>query len=405
MFLKSFVKSGTLTIIDPDGGTSSHGCGEPEVTLRIHDPGWPNRSLLRPALGVGEGYMDGAYTIEEGDIQSFLDLCFQNTKWGSGHWFLGLVSAFERRGKRLYELNPVSRARKNAAHHYDLSDEFFDMFLDSRRQYSCAYFMSPDDDIETAQEQKLRHIAAKLLLEPGMTVLDIGCGWGGLAMYLAERTGVKVTGITLSQEQLKVAQDRARRAGLADRVEFRLQDYREVPEQFDRIISVGMFEHVGTNHYRTFFRKVRECLKPDGVAVLHSIGRADGPGVTNAWMRKYIFPGGYSPALSEVMPVIEREQLFATDIEILRLHYADTLKRWLERFAERRDEVREIYDERFCRMWEFYLAASQAVFRHGGHVVFQVQMSRQVNAVPMTRDYIQDWERSPKSDGKLDKIA
>ncbi len=407
-FLGSVIKKGSLTVIRTDGRADTFGSGQPHVAIRIQHPRFARRIMRNPALALGETYMDGDFTVEDGTIESFLDLLFMNTGWGRGHWFLETIQWFQMMGKRLFEHNPVYRSKRNVAHHYDLSDDFYDLFLDSRRQYSCAYFMTPDDHLEVAQEQKLRHIASKLLLKPGMRVLDVGCGWGGLAMYLAQTAEVHVTGITLSQEQLKVAQDRAREAGLGGRVEFRLQDYREVTERFDRIVSVGMFEHVGTNHYRRFFAKIRDCLKDDGVALLHSIGRADGPSVTNQWIRKYIFPGGYSPALSEVLPAVERSGLFATDIEILRLHYAETLKHWLHRLWARRAEVAEIYDERFCRMWEFYFAASEAVFRQGGHMVFQIQLARQVDAVPLTRDYMFDWERRQGRvpvRKRLDKIA
>jgi cyclopropane-fatty-acyl-phospholipid synthase len=287
----------------------------------------------------------------------------------------------------------LSRSRRNVAHHYDLSDELFDLFLDADRQYSCAYFTSPGDTIERAQLAKKRHISAKLLLEPGMRVLDIGSGWGGLAIYLAQTSEVDVTGITLSERQFEVATERAKSAGVADRVRFRLCDYREVNEQFDRVVSVGMFEHVGIRHYEEYFESCRSLLADSGVALVHTIGRAFGPAATSAWIRRYIFPGGYSPALSEVVPVVERCGLHLTDIEILRLHYAETLKAWRERFLAHRREAAALYDERFCRIWDFYLAASEAVFRYGDHVVFQLQFSRRRDAVPTTRDYILAWER------------
>lgn len=407
-FLRSLIKAGSLTLIWHDGRTENFGSGEPHVAIRVRHRRFARRVILNPPLAVGQCYMDGDFTVEDGTIETFMDLLFLNTGWGYGHWFLETLHWVQKTGKRLFEHNPVYRSKRNVAHHYDLNDDFYDLFLDSRRQYSCAYFMTPDDHLEAAQEQKLRHIAAKLLLKPGMRVLDVGCGWGGLAMYLAQTAEIHVTGITLSKEQLKVAQERAREAGLGARAEFRLQDYREVAERYDRIVSVGMFEHVGTNHYRQFFTKMRDCLEEDGVALLHSIGRADGPSVTNQWIRKYIFPGGYSPALSEVLPAIERAELFATDIEILRLHYAETLKHWLHRLWAQRTEVAEIYDERFCRMWEFYLSASEAVFRRGGHMVFQIQMSWKVDSVPMTRDYMFDWERGQGRmpvRKRLDRIA
>jgi len=288
----------------------------------------------------------------------------------------------------------VPRARRNVAHHYDLSDQLYELFLDRDRQYSCAYFRSPEDELETAQQNKKRHIAAKLLLQPGHKVLDIGSGWGGLALYLAAECGCEVTGLTLSEEQHKVSQGRAAAAGLADRVRFHLRDYREEEGQYDRIVSVGMFEHVGVVQYPTFFRKVNQLLTPDGVALLHSIGRMEGPGTTNPWLRKYIFPGGYSPALSEVVPAVERERLWITDIEILRLHYAETLCNWRGRFEENRERIRALYDERFCRMWELYLVGAELAFRRDRHLNFQMQLAKQVGTVPLTRDYITDWERA-----------
>jgi cyclopropane-fatty-acyl-phospholipid synthase len=293
----------------------------------------------------------------------------------------------------LHQYNPAPRARANVAHHYDLSDALYDLFLDADRQYSCAYFSHDHDDLEQAQRDKKRHVAAKLLLEPGVRVLDIGSGWGGLGLYMAEAGAGEVVGITLSEEQLKVSRGRAARAGLADRVRFELCDYRALDGKFDRIVSVGMFEHVGIRHYPEFFGTVRDLLTDDGVALLHSIGRADGPGSTNPFIRKYIFPGGYSPALSEVLPVVERAGLWVTDIEILRLHYAETLRLWRQRFEANRARIAELYDERFCRMWEFYLVGAELTFRRMGHMVFQLQLARRQEAVPLTRDYITDWER------------
>jgi cyclopropane-fatty-acyl-phospholipid synthase len=301
--------------------------------------------------------------------------------------------AADRAVRRLHQYNPVRRARRNVAHHYDLSDQLYELFLDRDRQYSCAYFRSREDDLDTAQENKKRHIATKLLLRPGQKVLDIGSGWGGLALYLAAECGVDVTGLTLSEEQHKVAQRRAAAAGLADRVRFHLRDYRQEPGRYDRLVSVGMFEHVGVNQYPTFFRKVGELLAPDGVALLHSIGRMDGPGTTNPWLRKYIFPGGYSPALSEVVPGAEGARLWITDIEVLRLHYAETLRAWRARFQQNRERIRALYDERFCCMWEMYLVGAELAFRRDGHLVFQMQLAKQVDTVPLTRDYMIDRER------------
>ncbi len=390
-----FIRHGDLTIIDVDGKAHSFGDGEGlSVTVRIHDKALQRKIFFTPKLTVGEAYMAGTLTVEDGDIYDFLALCLSNMGWGNGHWLQDLIAKAQTLVRGIQQYNPVSKAQRKVAHHYDLSGALYDLFLDADHQYSCAYFMSPDDTLEQAQEQKKCHLAAKLLLEPGAQVLDIGSGWGGLALYLAVHAGVDVNGVTLSKEQLEVSRKSAAEAGLAQRVKFHLRDYREISGTYDRIVSVGMFEHVGVTHYRTFFTKLANLLKDDGVALLHTIGRAEGPGPTNRWLTKYIFPGGYTPALSEVVPVIERAGLYVTDIEVLRLHYAETLKEWRRRFTANRACVAEIYDERFCRMWEFYLAASEAMFRYGGHVVFQIQMAKRPDAVPLTRDYITDYERA-----------
>lgn len=393
--LRHVVRRGTLRVIDAAGAVQVF-AGEPgpSLTIRLRDRTLARQLFLNGRLRLGEAYMDGRLTVEDGSIYDFLDFITENMNLAPRNLLTPLYDGFGRLFRAVQQWNPVRRARRNVAHHYDLSDTLYDLFLDRDRQYSCAYFTQPDQPIETAQAQKKRHLAAKLLLAPGQRVLDIGCGWGGLALYLAKETGASVTGLTLSAEQLRVARERATVAGLADRVRFELLDYREAEGQYDRIVSVGMFEHVGVVHYPAFFRKVKHLLAPDGVALLHSIGRADGPGVTNPWIRKYIFPGGYSPALSEVVPVVERTGFFITDIEILRLHYAETLRQWRTRFLANRDVVKAIYDERFCRMWEFYLAGSEVAFRHQGHINFQMQLAKTVDAVPRTRDYIIDWERS-----------
>ncbi|HUN51189.1 MAG TPA: cyclopropane-fatty-acyl-phospholipid synthase family protein, partial [Candidatus Sulfotelmatobacter sp.] len=395
--LESFVRRGTLTLVGPDGSARQYGDGKaPHVRLAIADKGTARRVFLNPGLALGEAYMDGLIRVEQGDIYDFLDLCFANLGWDMPGSFRRMARGLSRLGRRVAQYNPIRRARQNVAHHYDLSDNLYDLFLDSDRQYSCAYYLRPGDSLEQAQAQKKRHIASKLLLKPGQKVLDIGSGWGGLGLYLAQVADADVTGLTLSQEQHKVSNRRARDNGLGDRVRFEFRDYRQEYGRYDRIVSVGMFEHVGIGHYRTYFEKLRDLLADDGVALLHTIGRADGPGSTNAWIRKYIFPGGYSPALSEIVPVIERVGLHITDIEILRLHYAETLKAWRRRFNANRKRIAEIYDERFCRMWEFYLAASEATFRHSGHVNFQIQLAKKVDTVPLTRDYMLDWERDQR---------
>jgi cyclopropane-fatty-acyl-phospholipid synthase len=393
--LGKLIREGSLTLIDAHGNVYAFGDGTaPKVTIRLHDRALHWKMGANPALYVGEAYMDGTLTVEEGSLYDFLDLGTRSF-WEPGNGIMVVAMGMLRNTVRLIQqINPVTRARTNVAHHYDLSGGLYDLFLDSDRQYSCAYFDRPGDSLDAAQHSKKRHLAAKLFLNrPGLRILDIGCGWGGLALYLAAETGAHVTGITLSEEQHKVAQERAQQAGLSDQVSFHLRDYRQEEATYDRIVSVGMFEHVGVPQYPAFFRKVKDLLADDGVALLHSIGRSDGPGSTNPWLRKYIFPGGYSPAMSEVIPVIEKHNLFITDIEMLRLHYANSIREWRTRFEANRDKAKEIYDERFCRMWDFYLAGAEVAFRNERQVVFQIQMTKDQEAVPLTRDYITDWER------------
>ena len=395
--LRHLVRRGTLRVIDARGAVHSFaGAPGPTITLRLHERALERKLFFNPRLHLGEAFMDGALTLEDASIYDFLDFMAVNMSLAPRNLLSPLYNGFgglDLALRAFQQWNPLARARQNVAHHYDLSDTLYDLFLDADRQYSCAYFTGPDQTIEQAQAQKKRHIAAKLLLRPGHKVLDVGCGWGGLALYLARECGVDVTGLTLSAEQLKVAERRAAAAGLADRVRFELCDYRQATGSYDRIVSVGMFEHVGVVHYPRFFRKVKELLAEDGVALLHSIGRRDGPSVTDPWIRKYIFPGGYSPAISEVVPVVERTGMWITDIEVLRLHYAETLRAWRSRFNANRERIRALYDERFCRMWELYLAGSEIAFRHQGHINFQMQLAKRVDAVPLTRDYITEWER------------
>ncbi len=401
-FLRAFVEIGTLNLIDSKGVFHRfEGEPGPEVTVRIHDPWVAWKLPFNPSLVVGEAFMNGTFTVENGDVYDFLDWAVRNRHRLAAHGPFRMAARIGRAFRWLAQYNPVGRARRNVAHHYDLSDRLYELFLDADRQYSCAYFPTADEDLDTAQALKKRHIAAKLLLAPGQTVLDIGSGWGGLDLYLADVAGCRVTGVTLSTEQLKVSQARAKAAGLEPKVEFRLQDYRQVSGRFDRIVSVGMLEHVGAPHLHRFFATVAKLLEDDGVALIHTIARADGPGATDPWIRKYIFPGGYCPALSEVAEAIEASGLVMTDIETLGLHYADTLKAWRARFNANRDEIREIYDERFCRMWDFYLAACEATFRHGDQLVYQIQLAKHKQAVPRTRDYIYEWEHAqaiPRSD-------
>jgi cyclopropane-fatty-acyl-phospholipid synthase len=366
----------------------------PSAGVAITTPRAARRVVFDPALALGEGYMDGEIAPLDCSLFELLDLLTLNLMEGGRHPGERLLHFWRLLKRRLDQLNPAPRARRNVAHHYDLNGRLYALFLDRDRQYSCAYFPTGQESLEEAQAAKKRHIAAKLRLDrPGLEVLDIGSGWGGMALTLARDYGARVTGITLSTEQLEVARARAAEAGLADRVRFELMDYRAWTRPVDRIVSVGMFEHVGLAHYRTFFRVVRDALREDGVALIHAIGRSDGPGATNPWLAKYIFPGGYSPALSEVLPAVEKSGLWVTDIEILRLHYAETLKHWRARFAGNRDAIASLYDERFCRMFEFYLAGSELAFRRMGHMNWQLQLARRVDALPLTRDYMVEAER------------
>jgi cyclopropane-fatty-acyl-phospholipid synthase len=390
-FLRKFVRRGRLTVVYADGSRQTFGDrleGAPEVSVRLIDESIPFKLALWPDLYLGEAYVQGRLVFERGSLWDLLDLCGRNIEL---HFRPGanlLRRIIGAAGRRLQQANTIGAARSNVAYHYDLSLELYRRFLDEDLQYSCAYFADDNLPLDEAQRGKKRHIIDKLLLEPGQTVLDIGCGWGGLAISMAQAERVKVLGITLSAEQLRVARQRAAEAGVLDRVTFDLCDYRLINGRFDRIVSVGMFEHVGAPHYRDFFGQIQRLMPEHGLALLHSIGRAHGPDVTSAWVRKYIFPGGYIPALSEVLPPIEQAGLWLTDLEVLRLHYAKTLRAWRERFLAQADELGPPYDGRFKRMWEFYLAVSEMSFRYAGLMVFQAQLANRVDAVPIRRDYM-----------------
>jgi cyclopropane-fatty-acyl-phospholipid synthase len=385
----SFIHIGNLRVTTAKGDVFTVGDGNGRsLAIRFDSTSAQLGILLDPDLKFGEAYVDGTLVVEEGSIADLLatllaqDHSGNPTRWAKPQWLLRYL------GRRIKQFNFRNQAQKNAIHHYDLDGRLYSMFLDADRQYSCAYFESVDQTLDDAQLAKKRHLAAKLLIEPGQRVLDIGSGWGGLVCYLVENCGADMEGVTLSNEQLEFSRARAQDAALGDRAKFYLTDYRDISQIYDRIVSVGMFEHVGVGFYETYFRKCAALLADDGVFLLHSIGRSDGPGITNPWLAKYIFPGGYIPALSEVLPAIERAGLLVTDIEILRLHYADTLKAWSERFLARRDEIERLYDQRFCRMWELYLASSEMAFREEGMMVFQIQMTKCQGIVPITRDYI-----------------
>ena len=387
--LKGFVQTGTLNVIDADGKRHVFsGRSGPEVTFRLHDKALYSKLFFNPEMGAGEGYMDGTLTFEDCSLADFLSF-FSINRLALGSY--PLQAFFRKISKKLrsfQQYNPIGKAQENVAHHYDLSIDFYKLFLDEDMQYSCAYYLDESDTLEQAQLNKKRHLASKLRLEPGQRILDIGSGWGGLALYLASLADVEVVGVTLSKEQYELSVQRAKALGLDGRVQFKLHDYRHVEGPFDRIISVGMFEHVGVGHYGEFFGKIYDLLTDSGVAVIHSIGHMSPPGTASPWLRKYIFPGAYSPAMSEVFTALELNSLWATDVEILRVHYADTLREWYNRFERNRDEIARMYDERFCRMWEFYLVSVEMMFRTGSQMVFQMQVAKQRDAAPLTRDYI-----------------
>jgi cyclopropane-fatty-acyl-phospholipid synthase len=390
-FLTRFIRRGAMNVTTSSGLKFScgDGTGDP-VSVRFMTADAERRVLIDPELALGELYTEGSFILDHGSIADALAVLMDQPAivpgWARLQWGWRYLV------RRVQQFNPRGRARNNVAHHYDLDGRLYSLFLDADKQYSCAYYEAPDATLDEAQLAKKRHIAAKLLIEPGDSLLDIGSGWGGLGLYLAEMTGARVTGITLSSEQLQIANARAAEKNLAGAAKFFLEDYRDISGPFERIVSVGMFEHVGVDFYDTYFARCAELLTKDGVMLLHSIGRSEGPDTTNPWIAKYIFPGGYIPAMSEVLPAIERAGLLICDIEILRLHYAETLKAWRERFMARADEAMQLYDERFTRMWEFYLAASEMAFRKQNLMNFQILLTKRQGVVPMTRDYIANAE-------------
>ncbi len=393
--VRGVMSKGQLTLVEACGTRHEFGApfpGFPNVTARFADKGVPNAIARNPRLGFGEAWMEGRIIMEHGDIADLLTLFRGNAPWEKGNQVLRPRGFIRQQLKSLQgrfdRINWERKSKRNVAYHYDLSDRLYDLFLDADRQYSCAYFTDEANSLEQAQADKKAHIAAKLALKPGQRVLDVGCGWGGMALYLHKMAGVDVLGVTLSEEQLKVAQRRAEEAGVADRVKFELIDYRHVEGQFDRIVSVGMFEHVGPRHYGEFFFKARSLLTEQGVALVHTIGRMGNPGTTDPFTAKYIFPGGYNPALSEIVEASQQARMICTDVEVLRLHYALTLDHWYKRTLAAQEEIEALYDARFFRLWQFYLAGAASAFRFGGLVNFQLQYVRNRNALPITRDYI-----------------
>ena len=399
--LSQIIKIGVLKIINADGKVYKFSGKnsiliKKEVCVQFHDHKFAKFLALSPSMALGKGYMDKRLSVKDGTIYDFLHILAINVENGGYHWLHLLLSSLDTLRKRIHQLNICYTSRKNVAHHYDLSGELYKLFLDEDRQYSCAYFSDKTKSLNTAQIEKKEHIAAKLLLDKDHKVLDIGSGWGGMGIYIAQKFGAKVHGVTLSEEQFKESNLRAINNNVDNLVKFSLLDYRMIEDQFDRIISIGMFEHVGINHFNKYFKKIFNSLTLDGIALIHTIGRISSPSVTDPWIRKYIFPGGYIPSLSEITPAIEKSGLIVTDIEFLGQHYAETLKHWQKYFQLNRSKVAKLYDERFCRMWEYYLACSEISFRHLDSTVFQIQLVKKRYNVPMTRDYMLDQKNNSK---------
>jgi len=390
----TLLTKGRITLIQPGGDRETFGPGGgKELTVRFADKRVAFDLVRNPRLALGEAYMDGRLSIEDGTILDLLELIVGANRWEDGGKGRAILKKGKMKGlKKLLRRNKPASSKRNVAHHYDLKDELYELFLDGDRQYSCAYFTDPSNSLEQAQSDKKAHIAAKLYLKPGMKVLDIGSGWGGTALYLNRVADVDVLGITLSEEQLKVARRRAEEAGVSDRVKFELIDYRHLEGRFDRIVSIGMFEHVGAAHYEEFYARCRELLADDGVMLLHTIGKLGGAGAPDPFTDKWIFPGYHLPSLSQMSAASEKVRLISSDVETLRLHYAYTLRHWLERATQAREQIVAMYDERFFRMWEFYLAGGIVMFESGAACNYQVQYIRDRNAVPITRDYMMEVE-------------
>jgi cyclopropane-fatty-acyl-phospholipid synthase len=393
--LRRLIRKGELILVDHDGTQYSYGTLAPDippVTVRLTDKRAAFDIARDPRLGAGEAYMDGRMVVDRGDVRDLIMLIQSNAPFeGGGHELRpkGLIRrTAENAISKLDQMNSKRRASRNAAHTYNLTRELYELFLDEDRQYTCAYWTDLGNSLEQAQLDKKAHIASKLQLKPGLRILDIGCGWGGLALSLHRICGAEVLGVALAEDQIAVARERAEAAGVADKVKFELMDYRDLTGEFDRITNVGLVEHIGAGHYNDFFQQCRRLLAPDGVMLCHYIGRMGGPGITDRWTSKYIFPGGYVPALSEILSVSEQHRLIVSDIETLRLHYAYTLKHWYDRTNASREELVRLYDERFLRMWQFYLAGAEAAFRYGGLVNHQIQYIKERDALPITRDYM-----------------
>jgi cyclopropane-fatty-acyl-phospholipid synthase len=388
-FLNNTLVKGKIEIIDASGNSHSFGTSSPYIKIKLKSKSIERKIFINPNLYFGEGYMNEDLVIEDGNIEDLIDVITSSYEGiSSSNWMHKFLNNIQTFFRPFQQLNNLVTSKKNVAHHYDLNEELYRLFLDKDMQYSCAYFYNDNISLDQAQIDKKNHLIKKLQIDKNMTVLDIGCGWGGLALHIARETGAKVKGLTLSKNQLATAKRRAQEDGLADRVEFVLQDYRHEQKTYDRIVSVGMFEHVGVNYFKDFFSKTYSLLKKNGIFLLHTIGQKDEPSATNPWIRKYIFPGGYIPSLTEILKVCEKQHIIISDIEILRLHYANTLKQWYRNFLLNKERIIKMFDERFFRMWEFYLLTSQYSFRNMGNVVFQIQMTKEFTNLPPTRDYI-----------------
>ncbi len=389
-FLNSLFKHDGFELIDSN--SKKYVIGKPSrekpISLKLLDPKLMQKLLLYPDLYFGEAYMDGSLVIENGNITEFLDLAFKNIGRGNINSYGAVIKKLRGTYRYLTSFNKIAKSKENVAHHYDISEKLYDLFLDENRQYSCAYFKNENDTLEQAQNNKIHHIIKKLNIRPNQKVLDIGSGWGTLALAIAKETQASVTGITLSENQFEYSKNKAKEMNLSNKVDFKLIDYRQLNEKFDRVVSVGMFEHVGRKFYRTYFNKIFKLLNERGIALIHTIGSSMPPRDPQPWIQKYIFPGGYTPSLSEVANPIENSGLIVSDIEVLRMHYAHTLRNWKERFLSKKDIVLDMFDEKFFRMWEFYLASCEMAFKWGDQVVFQFQLSKDNSSVPNTRDYI-----------------
>ena len=389
-FLKNLFKEDGFVLIDAN--FKEYIIGKPKkqnpIKIRLLDRSLHYKLLLLPDLYLGEAYTDGSLVIENGTLTEFLDLAMKNIGRAETNIYSKIIKKILGTLRYLTNFNLISKSKSNVAHHYDISEKLYDLFLDDNRQYSCAYFKSENDSLEVAQNNKMQHIIKKLNLKPNQKVLDIGSGWGTLAIEIAKKTQCEVLGITLSENQLEYSVNKVKELNLENQVRFKLLDYRELDEKFDRVVSVGMLEHVGRKFYNKYFKKVSELLNDDGIALIHTIGSVDLPRDPQPWITKYIFPGGYTPSLSELARPIERSSLIISDMEVLRMHYSHTLRHWKERFLNKKEQVLERFDEKFFRMWEFYLAGCEMAFKWGDQVVFQFQLSKKLTSVPNTRDYI-----------------